>query len=173
MGTIEVVAVVPAGRRLAPACRRLLGRLRRATARPDAGVTLILASDAAVRRLNRVFRGRDRTTDVLSFPAQGDLEPGRRHLGDIAISVPQASRQARRARWGVAHEVALLVTHGYLHLLGYDHDTDDGRMRRLEEVLLRRAAGVALAGRRLPWGMPPAGVKGGRPRRARRAEGGT
>ncbi len=151
MGAIEVLAAVPAGRRVAPACRRLLRRLLRETARPRDGVTLLLAADAAVRRLNRRYRGKDRTTDVLSFPAGGDLEPGRPHLGEIAISMPRAARQARRAGWRLEEEIALLVTHGYLHLLGYDHETDDGTMRRLEENLLRRA-GVVLSRRRRPWG---------------------
>ena len=89
---------------------------------------------------------------MLSFPAQGDLEPGRPHLGDIAISVSQAARQARRARWRLGDEISLLLTHGFLHLLGYDHETDGGEMRRLEEGLLDRAARVRLARRRVPWG---------------------
>lgn len=152
MGTVEIVAGHPAYRRLAPACSRLLKRLLQENDRGGAGVTLLLASDREVRRLNRVFRGTDRTTDVLSFPARGDLEPGRPHLGDVALSVPQARRQARRAGWPFRHELSLLVTHGFLHLLGYDHETDDGEMRRLEEDLLARAAGVVLRRRRLPWG---------------------
>lgn len=115
-------------------------------------MTLLLASDAEVRRLNRRWLRKRGTTDVLSFPAGGELEPGRPHLGDIAISVPQAVRQARRAGWGLDDEIALLLTHGFLHLLGYDHRRDDGTMRRLEEDLLRRAAGVSLRRRRLPWG---------------------
>src|SRR5207249_1655492 len=65
MGPIEVVALRPAWRRLAPRCVRLLGRLRRATGKSAAGVTLLLAPDREVRRLNRSFRGKDRTTDVL------------------------------------------------------------------------------------------------------------
>jgi len=120
-----------------------------------------LASDAEVRRLNRLFRGKDRTTDVLSFPARGELEPGRPHLGDLAVSVPQARRQARRARWTLEEELSLLVTHGFLHLLGYDHEKDEGEMKRLEETLLLRAAGVSLKRRRLPWGEVPGGATGG------------
>jgi probable rRNA maturation factor len=108
-----------------------------------------------MRRLNRRHRGEDRTTDVLSFPAGGTLEPGAAHLGDIAISLSRAARQARRARWPLRSELALLVTHGFLHLLGYDHETDNGTMRRIEARLLRRVAGVSLAGRALPWGAPP------------------
>jgi len=161
MGTVDVVVERPAWRGLAPHCSRLLGRLRRETRRTRWGVTLLLASDAEVRRLNRLFRGKDRTTDVLSFPARGELEPGRPHLGDLAVSVPQARRQARRARWTLEEELSLLVTHGFLHLLGYDHEKDEGEMKRLEETLLLRAAGVSLKRRRLPWGEVPGGATGG------------
>ncbi len=154
MGTVEVVCEAAEGRRLAAECRRVLRRLLRATGRAGSGVTLLLALDATVRRLNRLYLQSDRTTDVLSFPTAGDLEPGRPHLGEIAISVPQAARQARRAGWRLREELALLVTHGFLHLLGHDHERDDGTMRRLEEDLLRRVAGVALDQRALPWGEP-------------------
>ena len=161
MGTIEVVVARSAWRGLAPPCSRLLGRLLRATRRTGCGVTLLLASDKEVRRLNRVFLGKDRATDVLSFPARAELEPGRPHLGDLAISVPQARRQARRAGWTLKEELSLLVTHGFLHLLGYDHEEDDGEMRRLEELLLARAARISLKRRRLPWGEVPGGASGG------------
>jgi probable rRNA maturation factor len=117
---------------------------------------LLLTSDSSIRRLNRAYRGKDQTTDVLSFPSATDLEPGRPHLGEIAISLPRAERQARRAGWRLRDELALLVTHGYLHLLGYDHETDDGTMRRMEERLLRQTARVSLDSRRLPWGETPA-----------------
>src|SRR5262245_2591562 len=101
-------------------------------------LTIVLAGDAAVRRLNRDFRGKDRTTDVLSFP-HGDepLPDGTRPLGDIVISVAQASRQARVHGHALRHEVRRLVIHGYLHLLGYDHEVADGRMTRLEAKLAR------------------------------------
>jgi len=111
-----------------------------------------LTSDAELRRLNRLFLGSDRTTDVLSFPAPDVRESGRPHLGDLAVSVPQARRQARQAGWRVEEEVSLLVTHGFLHLLGYDHETDHGEMRRLEERLLARAGRVSLKRRGRPWG---------------------
>jgi probable rRNA maturation factor len=152
MGAVEVVVSRTAWRRMAPRCKRLLGRLLRATGRTDSGVTLLLAPDRDVRRLNRIFLGKDRNTDVLSFPARADLEPGRLHLGDIAISVPQARRQARRATWSLEEELSLLVTHGFLHLLGYDHEVDDGEMRHLERRLLSRVARVSLDRRRLSWG---------------------
>ena len=136
-------------------CRRLLASLRRATRRERAGLELLLADDRTLRALNRRHRGVDRTTDVRSFPSPGDLEPGAPHIGAIAISLPQAARQARAAGWPRRSELALLMTHGYLHLLGYDHETDDGTMRRLEARLLRRIARVSLDRRRLPWGDAP------------------
>jgi probable rRNA maturation factor len=133
-------------------CGALLRALRRTLRREPCGVTLLLADDRAVRTLNRRHRGIDRTTDVLSFAAEGELEPGIPHLGEIVISLPRARRQAERARWPLKSELALLVTHGFLHLLGYDHETDDGTMRRRERRLLARVAGVTLARRALPWG---------------------
>jgi probable rRNA maturation factor len=153
-GRIEVVARHPAGRRLVPALRRLVGRLLRRQGHGTAGLSLLLASEAELRRLNRRFLGKDRPTDVLSFPAGGALEPGVPFLGEIAISVPRAAIQARRAGWALREEAALLTVHGVLHLLGYDHERDDGTMRRLEEDLLRRDAGVVLGRRRRPWGDP-------------------
>jgi probable rRNA maturation factor len=117
-------------------------------------VSLLLTTDAVIRRLNRTHRRKDRVTDVLSFPFHGDLEPHRPHLGDIAFSVQRAVRQARGARWPLASELAMLLTHGFLHLLGHDHETDDGSMHRLEESLLRRLARVDLRGRRRRWGAP-------------------
>ena len=161
MGTIEIVADRAAWRRLAPRCSLLLDRLLRMTHRTGWGMTLRLATQAEVRRLNRLFLGTDRSTDVLSFPSPGELEPGDRYLGDVAVCVPQARRQARRAGWTMDEELSLLVTHGFLHLLGYDHEKDDGEMRRLEERLLARAGRVSLKRRRLPWGEVTGGEAGG------------
>lgn len=97
-------------------------------------VTIALVTDAAMRRLNVRFRGADYATDVLSFPAD---EPGQ--LGDIAIARGVAARQARRLGHSEAIELKILALHGLLHLLGYDHETDQGQMRRTEERLRRRA----------------------------------
>jgi probable rRNA maturation factor len=154
MGAITVVVRDPRGQRIAASCRRLLGRLVKETPESSASVTLLLTSDSAVRALNRRFRGVDRVTDVLAFPAGGDLEPGQPHLGDIAIAVPRAERQARRARWSLHSEMALLVTHGFLHLLGFDHETDDGTMQRREQDLLCRVSRRPLSRRGLPSGEP-------------------
>lgn len=153
---IAVIAHARGARAERARCSRLLAALRRAVRRERGGLELLLTDDRTIRALNRRLRGQDRTTDVLSFPAGGDLEPGTPHLGEIAISLPQAGRQARAAGWPRRSELALLVTHGFLHLLGYDHETDDGTMRRLETRLLRRVARVTLDSRRLPWGDAPA-----------------
>ncbi len=92
--------------------------------------------DAAMRKLNRELRGKDTTTDVLSFPG-GDSPEGY-HLGDIVISIPQARRQSEEAGRSLDRELRILLLHGVLHCLGYDHETDDGTMDRLERRLRRR-----------------------------------
>jgi probable rRNA maturation factor len=127
--------------------RRPLGRarLRRvlegaAAAQRVAGeLCLVLAGDAALRRLNRRYRGKDRPTDVLSFPGPG----GEEGLGDVVISVPAASRNARSLGRTLAQELDVLALHGFLHVLGYDHETDDGTMDRLERRLRRRLLGFS------------------------------
>jgi probable rRNA maturation factor len=88
--------------------------------------------DREMRRANRRFRGQDATTDVLSFPGEGE------HLGDLLIAVPAARRQAAAAGHGVDRELKTLLLHGVLHCLGYDHETDRGEMERLERRLRRR-----------------------------------
>jgi probable rRNA maturation factor len=99
-------------------------------------MTVAIVSDARVRALNRKFRKKDRATDVLSFPSE---EPG--YLGDVVISGGVAARQARAAGHSLATELRVLALHGLLHLLGYDHERDDGQMARLERRL-RRVGGL-------------------------------
>ena len=115
--------------------------LSAAAPRSRAGVSVLLCGDARMRRLNREFRKIDRPTDVLSFPA-GDPS----FLGDVAIDVPYAARQARRRGHSLDREVKLLLAHGVLHLLGHDHETDDGTMFRLQGRLVRRAFGPGPVG---------------------------
>ncbi len=88
-------------------------------------------SDHEMRRVNRQFRAKDGTTDVLSFPGEDG------HLGDVLISVPAARRQAAAAEHAVERELETLLLHGVLHCLGYDHETDQGEMERLERRLRR------------------------------------
>ena len=90
--------------------------------------TLLLTDDTTLRQLNRDFRGYDQTTDVLSFPAGEPSFPGEAaYLGDIAISIPRAMQQAENGGHPVEAEAQLLVVHGTLHLLGYDHGTDEDK----------------------------------------------
>lgn len=104
--------------------------------------TVAFVSDSQMRKLNRDFRGKDSTTDVLSFPFFGTETPGRRDfLGDVAISIEQAKRQARANKLKLADEIKQLMLHGVLHLCGYDHETDHGEMNRLE-LRLRKKLGI-------------------------------
>jgi len=107
-----------------------------APARARGTMTVAIVPDARVRALNRTFRKKDKATDVLSFPAE---EPG--YLGDVVISSGVAARQARAAGHSLATELRVLSLHGLLHLLGYDHERDDGQMARLERRL-RRMGGL-------------------------------
>ena len=109
---------------------------------PKAGsLAARLTSDAEVRRLNRRFRGKDKSTDVLSFP--GETTADGYHVGDIVISVPTARRQAAEAGHSVERELKVLLLHGLLHCLGYDHETDGGDMERREKRLRRKWLGDA------------------------------
>jgi probable rRNA maturation factor len=110
------------------------------TLRASGEVSVVLAGDGLLRRLNREYRGKDRPTDVLSFPGAG----GEEGLGDVVISVPAAERNARAQGHGLRRELDILALHGLLHVLGYDHETDDGTMDRLEQRL-RRKLGLAVA----------------------------
>jgi probable rRNA maturation factor len=127
--------------------RGVLSRAARAAKAPASGATdraprevsVLFCADTRMRALNRRYRGQDRPTDVLAFPA-GD--PGSGFLGDIVISVPYAEREARRRREPGGREIDRLLVHGLLHLMGYDHETDDGEMDALE-ARIRRRLGLA------------------------------
>ena len=99
-------------------------------------VSVLFCGDRRMRTLNRTYRRKDRSTDVLAFPAGGEL------LGDIVVSVPYASRQARRRGEPASREIDRLLVHGLLHLSGYDHETDNGEMDALE-AKMRRLLGLA------------------------------
>lgn len=103
----------------------------------DASVTVAFVSDKKIRELNRQFRHIDKPTDVLSFPSDSDDGD----LGDIAISIQTAARQAKQRGLTLDGEIAQLLLHGLLHLSGYDHETDNGEMNRLE-MRLRRKLGI-------------------------------
>jgi len=97
----------------------------------DSLVDVTLCDDDHIRRLNHTHRSIDRATDVLSFPISGEI-PGT-PLGSIVISIETARRVAQRLGHSLHEEVALLLIHGILHLQGYDHETDDGEMRKEEK----------------------------------------
>lgn len=100
--------------------------------------SVCLVSDRRIRQLNREFRSTDCVTDVLSFPSDGEPDPdGNVDLGDVVISASSAKREAGRCGHSLRRELQTLALHGYLHLLGYDHETDDGRMMRLQRQLQR------------------------------------
>lgn len=115
----------------APGLSRWLQSVAPARARGTVAVAIV--PDTRVRLLNRDFRGKDQSTDVLSFPAD---QKG--ILGDIVIAEGVARRQARQAGHALGTELRVLALHGLLHLLGYDHERDRGQMARLEQRLRRK-----------------------------------
>lgn len=138
------LVVTVSGRQLPPAARGLGAWLVSAAPRTARGsIDIAVVSDVHMRRLNRTFRDVDRPTDVLSFPVEPDHLPhtanGPQPLGDIAIALGVAVRQAGGQRHALRTELRVLALHGLLHLLGYDHERDQGQMRRTETRLRRRA----------------------------------
>jgi len=135
--------------------RRLVqGALAAHGAGPDVELSLLVTDDATVRELNSRYREQDRATDVLSFALEADsgrdaaggfvMPPGERvHLGEVIVSYPRAAAQAAERGRPVEDELALLVVHGVLHLLGYDHDRParEREMRSLERRVLSQAGG--------------------------------
>lgn len=114
---------------------RVLARLAEKYGLDDPEVTLAFVETRTITKLNRKFLKRDGPTDVLSFPGAGKTEDGKRHLGDIIISVPQAFRQSFAEEHGLETELLDLTVHGFLHLLGLDH----GKRFEEEEVRVREA----------------------------------
>jgi probable rRNA maturation factor len=138
--------------------RRLVqGALSAHGAGSDAELSLLITDDATVRGLNRRYREQDRTTDVLSFALEADgardtagrgaaggfvMPPGETvHLGEVIVSYPRAAAQAAERNHPVDDELALLVVHGVLHLLGYDHDRP-GREREMKSLERRVLSAV-------------------------------
>ena len=132
---------------------RFLVRAQRA-AGVSGEVNVLLTGSTEMRRLNREFRGQDRATDVLSFPASVNGAGG-----ELAVSAPLAARNARGLGHSTGKEVQVLIMHGLLHLAGYDHERDRGRMAR-QEAKLRRALG-------LPVGLIERALQRGEPARRR------
>jgi probable rRNA maturation factor len=113
--------------------------LRATKLKPDS-VTVAFVTDAEITCLNRTYRRKNRPTDVLSFPAQSSLKGARKDgfLGDIAIAPETARRYAKKNGRSLQSEICVLILHGILHLLGYDHETDRGQMDRIEHKLRRK-----------------------------------
>jgi len=128
MSTKEGSTVIFRGTRARPALREFAVRLQRGAAR-GRGFDCLIADDAELRRLNREYRRKDYATDVLSFPAEGSGN----FIGDLAISYQRAKEQAREFGHSIDDELRILMLHGVLHLMGYDHESDDGRMARAEK----------------------------------------
>lgn len=104
--------------------------------------TVAFISDSRMKELNRSFRGKESTTDVLSFPFEPDeFDPDTSRLGDIAISAQQAQKQAAENNLTLETEIKQLILHGVLHLCGYDHETDNGEMNK-RELELRDTLGI-------------------------------
>jgi len=115
---------------------RFVARARKAARLPGT-VNILLTSSSEMKSLNRRFRGEDKPTDVLAFPAEPDpgISPRNQPAGEIAISAEIASHNARKLGHSPAEEIKILVLHGLLHLRGYDHECDNGEMAEREQQL--------------------------------------
>src|SRR5579872_1328118 len=116
-----------------PPLEAFLARVREQLRLNGAEITIALVSDPAIARMNETYRHKKGPTDVLSFPADE-----RDSLGDIAISPATARRNAKKFGRTLPSELQILILHGVLHLLGYDHETDNGQMTRIENRLRRK-----------------------------------
>jgi probable rRNA maturation factor len=133
---------------------KLLQSLRDRLAPESQGVSLTYVDDRGMRKLNREHRGKNMTTDVLSFPSS--VEKGAfPHLGDIVISLPTAEKMAKKFGVSRRREVETLVIHGFLHLCGYDHEKDHGEMMELQAQLERELLEVEPLAMSLKRGRKP------------------
>jgi probable rRNA maturation factor len=136
MITIEPPSTIPISALSSPGFKsgltRFLSRARLAVGLPGE-VEVLLADDQTLRRLNKEFRGKNKPTDVLSFPTPAEIAD--HHAGDLAISLEIAARQAEAFGHTLVDEVRILILHGLLHLSGEDHETDDGEMAAREADL--------------------------------------
>ncbi len=117
------------------ACQSAVAAAASRTQTASVGVDMLLTSDAEMRRLNNQWRGKDKPTDVLSFPAGSSPPGGAPFLGDIALGLETCSRDAARLGRPMNRHIAHLAVHGFLHLLGYDHvETSDAETMEALEV---------------------------------------
>jgi probable rRNA maturation factor len=132
-GSTLLFGAIPAQLKFPVLEKRALAKFARALTSEVAArrsFTCLFAGDRELQRLNFTFLNNDCPTDVLSFPSPNHLDS----LGEIAISVERAEAQAREFGHGRLDEIRLLMLHGLLHLVGLDHETDDGRMARAEQL---------------------------------------
>jgi len=122
--------------------RRAIATAAQAASTARAELAIVLTHDSAMRALNCTWRGKDAPTNVLSFPSGASRAQGLVHLGDIVIAFETVAREAKAEGKPFRHHLAHLAVHGYLHLIGHDHETDrDARkMERLERKILARLA---------------------------------
>jgi probable rRNA maturation factor len=121
--------------------REFTAECLRAIKREASDVSIIFVSDSAIRKLNKQFRGKDSATDVLSFPTEPEQFENPSSLGEIVIAIDRAAAQAKENGLTLQTEIEQLILHGLLHLCGYDHETDNGEMNRLE-LKLRKKLGI-------------------------------
>jgi len=140
---IEVVNRQRGHRMVVKQWREFAEKALQAISKDERNATIAFVSDPAIKELNRRFRGKNYPTDVLSFPNEAAVfeVENQSHLGDVVISVPRAAAQAKQYKLSFFNEVKQLILHGLLHLSGYDHETDNGEMNRLE-LRLRRKLGI-------------------------------
>ncbi len=160
-----------------PSLTRFLNRARSLVG-ITASVSVLLTTDAELQRLNHTFRGKNKPTDVLSFPADAipGLPAAHQHAGDLAISLETAAQQAEHFGHTLDHELKILLLHGLLHLHGLDHETDEGEMAareadlrttlRLPNGLIDRTVGSSAT---MPTPRPRRSAKAAAPRRRQAA----
>ena len=134
MITIDMVPRSVANGLQPSALTRFLNRARTAVG-VRGQVDILLANDQTLRQLNKTFRGKNKPTDILSFPAPAAF--AKKHAGDLAISLETAARQAATHGHPLPDEIKILILHGLLHLAGEDHETDNGEMAAREANLRR------------------------------------
>jgi probable rRNA maturation factor len=139
---LQITGEVPAGLDLEPAQKVFLALVQALPERPGGIVNVAFVDDARGREINREYSGNDYATDVLSFSYIEDGgEPIEDVIGEIAVSYETAERQAKAAGTSLAEEAALLIVHGVLHIMGWDHqsEADQERMQALQKELMTSA----------------------------------
>jgi probable rRNA maturation factor len=149
-GKLKIDVLVDSDRWETPArvratVRRAIGAAAATVSTSGTEIAIVLTDDSAIRQLNRLWRGIDAPTNVLSFPSKQTAREGGRsdeppHLGDIVLAYETIAREATAEHKPLAHHVAHLAVHGFLHLIGYDHekDADAETMEQTERKILRR-----------------------------------